>query len=488
MADISELPAVYGTRTELLARLGDCLAFARRTVDGANPGHPVWKVDLGQVSGFEKMMMEAGLLAYIVGRTGYCEEAVWALARTIREKYDSSSAVSCILRHPRLAASLGALLLVLERFGLATQQERAAVHGALQSPYLECSEHVPFRLLDRHWVLGLTDNAAGPLAEALQLSAACRKTHPVYMTRADGYAITHSVMYATDFGAHAAPTVLRSDSLWDTIDASVAWCLAAADFDLLTELLLAQLLLRQRLSVYGAIAWRRSRQTWDSLGFLPSPSLSATSFRSLKDEAEQRQYAFHNMYHTVLVGGLLCVAFLDMRVDIPDVPSCDLRYHEPTSVARAVEGAVGHLERVLGVSPSIAREAIAAVEWTADGTCLDEMVRTWAKDTSSPAVVLRMAIDASIILGAQDYDLPRLAAALRRAASTKTVTPTVVAGADFLARQSLVNGAIGAGWLGHSATGVGGEDLSSARVTAVLANCLVDLGAQLSRNPEVLYG
>ena len=69
MAVISELPAAYGTRTELLARLGDCLAFAGRTVEGADPSHAAWKVDLGQVSGFEKMMMEAGLFAYIVGRT-----------------------------------------------------------------------------------------------------------------------------------------------------------------------------------------------------------------------------------------------------------------------------------------------------------------------------------------------------------------------------------------------------------------------------------
>lgn len=480
MADISELPADYGTRAELLARLDDCLAFARRTVDGADPSHPTWKVDLGQVSGFEKMMMEAGLFAHIVGRTRYCEEAVWALARTIREKYDSSSAVSCILRHPRLGASLGTLLLVLERFGLATQQERAAVHCALQSPYLECSEHVPFRLLDRRWVRGFADNAVGPLAEALHLSTACRKTHPVYMSRDDGYAITHSVMYATDFGACAVPTVLSSASLWDTIDASIAWCLAAADFDLLTELLLSQLLLRRRLSAYGAIAWRRCRQTWDSLGFLPSPSLSAVSFRSLKDAAEQRQYAFHNMYHTVLVGGLLCAAFLDMQVDSPDVPSGDARYDEPTSVARAVEGAIGHLERSLGVSPLIAREAIAGVEWTADGTHVDEMVRMWAEGSPSAAIVLKMAIDASIILAAQDYDLPRLAAALRRAATTGTVTSTVVAGADFLARQSLANGAIGAGWLAHSPTEASGEDLSSVQVTAVLANCLVDLGERLS--------
>lgn len=478
-----ELPAGYGTRAELLERLNGSLAFASRTVESANPAHPRWKVDLGQVSGYEKMMMEVGLFAHLVARTGYCNEAVWEVARMIRAHYDSRSAVSCILRHPRLASSLGLLLLMLERFGLATQQECAVVHGALASPYLECSEHVPFRLLDRHWVLGLAGRAAEPLADALRLSAACRTTHPIYMTREDGYAVTHAIMYVTDFGANAVPLELRGQRTWDTIDAAVAWCTAAGDYDLLTELLLAQLLLRHRLSAYGAIAWRQSRDAWDALGFLPSPSLSVASFQALHDEAEQRQYAFHNMYHTVLVGGLLCSAILDMQVTAPELPTEALPYDEPPSVAHAVDDAVEHLRRVLQVSPSTAREAIAAVEWSAQATQLEALARKWAAYGDAPELATRMAIDASVILAARDYDLPRLAAALRCAASTNTVTPTVHAGADFLAHQSLVGGAIGAGWLGRPAAGVNGDPMASARSTAALANCLVDLGARLTRHP-----
>jgi hypothetical protein len=293
-------------------------------------------------------------------------------------------------------------------------------------------------------------------------------------------------MYATDFGAYAVPPELRGHAVWGTIDAAVAWCTAAGDYDLLTELLLAQLLLRRRLSAYGAIAWHLSRETWDSFGFLPSPSLSAAAFQSLDNEPEQRQYAFHNMYHTVLVGGLLCAAFLDMRVAAPEVSTDEVLYDEAPSVARAVEGAVDHLQRVLRVSPFIAREAIAAVEWTADAAHVDELTRTWADDGVAPEVATSMAIDASIILAAQDYDLPRLAAALRCAARTNSVTPTVHAGADFLARQSLVGGAIGAGWLGHPSSGVNGDALASARATAALANCLVDLGERLTRNPTRL--
>ena len=123
----------YGTTDELRDRLAASLDFAQRTVECADPLHPMWKVDLGQVSGFDKMMMEAGLFALLVARTEYWQDAAWSLARAIRKNYDSGSAIACILRHPRLATSIGALLLVLERFGLATEREVSVVHRALET-------------------------------------------------------------------------------------------------------------------------------------------------------------------------------------------------------------------------------------------------------------------------------------------------------------------------------------------------------------------
>lgn len=476
------MDVAYGTRSELQTRLEECLAFARRTVEGADPGHALWEVDLGQVSGYEKMMMEAGLLAYLIHRARLCPEPVHALASTIRANYDARSALCCILRQPRLAASLGTLLLVLDDFGLATRQELATLADAIASPFVDCSEHVPFRMMDRHWVLSLAGRDQLSSGVLLPLSTACRTTHPIYMSREDGYAITHAVMYATDFGASDAPVELRRDDIWQTIDAAVAWCVAAGDYDLLAELLLAQLLLRRRFSAYGVIAWRRTRETWDAFGFLPSPSLSARSFSAIDDPHEQRQYALHNMYHTMLVGGLLCAALLDPRVTAPEPPSYGRRYREPRAVADAVTGAADHLRVVLGVEPSAAREAINALNWVSDDSHVDELLRTLVVDGGSEGGAgSSMAIDASIILAAQDYDLVALASSLRRAASSRTVTRTVEVGAEFLARQSLVGGAIGAGWLetnGSEATRA--DRLASVRATAALANCLLELRQRLS--------
>jgi hypothetical protein len=295
-------------------------------------------------------------------------------------------------------------------------------------------------------------------------------------------------MYATDFGTLPPPMELQGDATWHVVDAAVAWCTAAGDHDLVAELLFTQLLLRRRLSAYGVVAWHRSRDVWDALGFLPSPSLSAETFASLQGVAEQCQYAHNSMYHTVLVGGLVCAALLGAPVTAPDAEPGTGPYEEPTSVNRAVEGAVAHLVRLLGVSPLVAREVIALVEWTADDARVHALAQGWQADHVGAAAPTRMAIDASIILAAQGYDLPQLAAALRHAARTGTATPTVLAGADFLGRQMLVEGAIGAGWLEQGPEPPVGSDtaLAAAGATAALANCLGELGIHLSRREEAL--
>lgn len=479
--------SVYGSREELLSRVRDCLNFAELTVTNADRDAPMWRVDLGQVSGFEKMMMEIGLLAYLAARNPDCADEARRLAEAVRRHYDSTTTVACILRHPRLSASLGTLLLVLEHFGLATAQEIAAVRSGFDSPFSDSSEQVPFRLLDRRWVRELATGVVDPLDEAVRLSSACRTTHPIYMSREDGYAITHTVMYATNFGMRPAPAELQGEPLWNAIDAAVAWCLASGDFDLLAEMLLTQIFLRQRLSTYGQIAWRQCRSTWDGMGFLPSPSLSADAFTSCTDDAARRQYAFHNMYHTILVGGLLCLAFLDHQPGQVASPlQQQPRKSLPDAVGRALKGAAGHLTEVMGISHQDAEQAIAAIQWSADKTDVEALVVRWDDGGAPPDVVRRMAIDASIVLAAHNYDLSQLACALRMAGQIGSATPTVDAGADFLARQSLVNGAIGAGWLQGQGDGLDCRgDLESARVTASLANCLVGLHAALGEREAV---
>lgn len=482
------LAPIYGSRDELSARLRDCLHFAERTVTHADPAAPMWRVDLGQVSGYEKMMMEVGLLAFIASRTPDFRDDARRLAQVVREHYDSTSAIACILRHPRLAASLGTLLLVLDHFGLASAQEIAVIRKSFASAFVESTEHVPFRLLDRHWVRGIATGDGDPLEDAIRLSTACRATHPIYMSREDGYAITHTAMYATDFGARPAPATLLNPALAETIDAAIAWCLASGDYDLLAELLLTQIYLHGEMSAYGKVAWGIARRTWDRMGFLPSPSLSAEAFADHADEASRRQYAFHNMYHTVLVGGLLCLALLGRPGSPSEVPARPARGYAPSpAVGQAVADAADHLAAVLGVSRDQAAQAIASIQWSASEDVFETLVAQWSDGPAPTEIVQRMAVDGAIVLAAHTYDLAQLAAMLRIGARIGAATPTLEEGAEFLARQSLIGGAIGAGWLpGKDERHDRAEAaLESARVTASLANCLAELSAGLRPSQAV---
>jgi hypothetical protein len=140
----------------------------------------------------------------------------------------------------------------------------------------------------------------------------------------------------------------------------------------------------------------------------------------------------------------------------------------------------------MGISQQEAQQAIAAIQWSADRADLEALIERWNDGSAQPTVVRRMAIDASIVLAAHNYELSQLACALRMAGQIGSATPTVDVGADFLARQSLVNGAIGAGWLQGPGGGLDGRsNLESARVTASLANCLAGLQDQLGQRAAV---
>ena len=467
-----------GTPSEFATRLASALSFAERTVETADREHELWRVDLGQVSGFEKMILEASLFAAVAARDRRNGRAARQLAMTIRRHYDSADALAAIMREPGLVSTLGTALIVLDQFGLTSRREQTVLAAALASPYLDTTERVPFRLLDRSWVLHLTGLPRRHDAEALRLSAANRRTHPIYMTRDDAYGITHSIIYATDFGAATVPTELRRDELWEILDASLAWCLASGDFDLVGEILLSQMLLHRCLSEYGDVAWHVCRTVWDSLGFLPCPSLSADAFEALDDEHDRQQYAFFHMYHTVFVSGLLCNALRMRDVGVPVQPrrARGVGRRESGVIEAALSQTRQLIESAFDVDGAVADEVAARVDWAADVTRIAELTEHWLRGDERSSVsadaVRRMATDAFIIESARNYELAGLAAGLRLATASGRLSPTAAAGAGFLARQ-IVCGAIPSQTVGPNVAGL----------AAAFANALLGTRSNLTTSP-----
>ena len=113
-----------------------------------------------------------------------------------------------------------------------------------------------------------------------------------------------------------------------------------------------------------------------------------------------------------------------------------------------------------------AAEVMRAIRWQADDSRIDELTNRWCRDPTSRDVAARMAADAVVIETARSYDLAGLAAALRSAVAGGWLSPTVVAGAGFLARQMLPSGVL-ADLAPDAVPGA-----RAAGVSAALATCL----------------
>jgi hypothetical protein len=126
---------------------------------------------------------------------------------------------------------------------------------------------------------------------------------PMYVLATDVYALTHAVMFETDFGFRrirrwVAP--LRTSAF---IDAVCVWQLANDNLDLSGELLMAAAYLHLPLSAHRMLAFHVLRTVWNDFGFLPSPSLQVHELHELLD-TPKAAYAFLHTYHTTYVGAL----------------------------------------------------------------------------------------------------------------------------------------------------------------------------------------
>lgn len=423
---------------DLESRLRSCLEFALQTVRSADRGDPLWDVDLGEVTGHDKLLLEASLFAFIVGRGGRHEAATSELLAAIRSRYDSAHVLSVVRRQPVQVATLGGTLIMLWQRGLATAEEVDGLRTALGSRYVDSTERVPFRLLDRRWILHVVGH--GPLVDhaALASSAGCRDMHPVYMSREDAYAITHTVMYVTDFGAAEPPQHLAT-SLRDTLDDCLIWCLVDDDYDLVAELLLARIYLCRSLGPVGEVAWRDCTLIWDELGFLPSPTLHADAFLALATEGERTQYAHHHMYHTMLVAGLLCDAMARLAGSPP--PEAVAHEQQPSReddrarIARAAFAARHQLSHLFDVPERVAEEVIQRITPSPDAGRLAVLTERWRRDGADSDLAALMAVEAGLIESARAHDLSALAGYLAHAVSDGHSSTTVMVAADYLASQ-----------------------------------------------------
>jgi hypothetical protein len=249
---------------------------------------------------------------------------------------------------PQTAATLGAGHVFLMAAGFPNPEFESLVSEALDGGFAGTVERVPYRLMDQRWTQNLIGGAQ-PFDDLLPFSILSGCAHAFYMTPADAYAVTHSIMYLTDFGRSDLPAAAKQSSVKTMVEAGLAWNIVSEDFDMLAEFLINAECLDLQYSGYAKFAWEVVDRVWLYFGFLPGPTFDIAKYRSLvKDNAAA--YAFQQMYHTIFVSGMLCAVALYRSVGGVDAKSPPI--DDPTPLEQLLAYAFNiRKSKINGASP-----------------------------------------------------------------------------------------------------------------------------------------
>ena len=214
-----------------------------------------------------------------------------------------------IALHPSLARDYGAAHIVLRAAGFGSPRCDAALERARLADAAQGRERLPHRELEQAWLAWLCDGKT-PIAGLAERTALGRGIDLVFGKRDDVYALTHALMYATDFGGAALPGLSRSpERIAAEADSALAGALDDDDFDLAGELLLTAPYLRREWSPAASFGFAVLAFVEDEVGVLPSLSLDREGYER-HDPARRAAYVTAVAYHTAFVMGLLCAAIL----------------------------------------------------------------------------------------------------------------------------------------------------------------------------------
>jgi hypothetical protein len=175
----------------------------------------------------------------------------------------------------------------------------------------------------------------------------------------DAYALTHLVIYCTDFGNHLKPLPRDRSIVLAEARSFLAKCLDEEDYDLAAEILMIWPQLGAPWCASSAFGFRVLMTVEDQVGVLPSVRTKTDRLTSLEGE-ERIRYAFATAYHTALVMGLLCARSLrDGRTPSAQLSGDAICIDVNNRLLSFVDADQGHWQPVFASLPDDERRALA---------------------------------------------------------------------------------------------------------------------------------
>lgn len=297
---------------ELLIRLEYTIEFMLKHYEQLPAYIPIWKQM--EYSGFEhKVSSEFALLLMLAARVPSPGNTLPLLIQTAGEKIAARMRTAAhldeIRKSPQKAATMAQCHIYLSLAGLPDAEWDHCIRLLLKKGYGDVSDRAFYRLFDKNWFRSLLNEPAGDASALLPLSLLNSRFHPAYMEINDAYAFTHILMYMSDFGLKDISPGMQQIPLKELVQSAIMFELSEENHDLLSEFLMNYVFISDEWDAISLLGWKYLTHTWDSMSFLPGPSLEPEVFERLEGEVRSA-YAFKEIYHTNLVAAALCAVLL----------------------------------------------------------------------------------------------------------------------------------------------------------------------------------
>ena len=262
----------------------------------------------------QKVVAETAMLLYAVAplRATHpqVETACARLASRLVPLARSTEVQAALCMDPGKALDHAMAHILLDRLGYADAAFDSLLQGTQQLGRQVGPERLPHRLIEQTWLEQIWPRGAPSRrrqSEAVAASALGRPLDALKASRADIYAFTHSVLYASDMGRQKLASARRRRDIEADALVALGFALDAQDCDLTVEVLWVWPMLRLRWHPTALFALKGLIEKQDSLGFLPGIGFDAQRVEEMSPEQRER-HVRATCYHTVYVMGFLCAA------------------------------------------------------------------------------------------------------------------------------------------------------------------------------------
>jgi hypothetical protein len=266
--------------------------------------------------GADKVIAETAMLIYtasaagspnVTRRLGEIAQLLLPHARSARMRLD-------MVLHPALCLDFAFPHVLLSELGYRDSAVDDLLKTCLMSRSRHGHERPPFATAEKLWVEQLLTGEQPDAAwrHCLRNTVLNRGIDILGGQRDDAYALTHLVMYCTDFGFRAGKFPRKPSLILDEAASLLAKCLDAEDYDLAGQVVLAWPLTATPWPAAAAFGFRVLARGEDAVGVLPGGTTRLDRLDRLHG-LEKNRYAFATAYHAAYVTGLLCAVSLRPR-------------------------------------------------------------------------------------------------------------------------------------------------------------------------------